>query len=52
MTYVIVKDRKTIVGTPFPSFTAALEQASRQFGDDIRQWMKLNLRIEESRSAA
>ena len=52
MTYVIVKDTKTVVGTPFQSFTAALEQASRLFGDDVRQWMDLNLRIEEARSAA
>ncbi len=52
MTYVIVKNRKTIIGTPYQSFAAALEQASSLFGDDVRQWMELNLRIEENRSAA
>ena len=48
MTYVIVKNRKTIVGKPVASYQAALKQASRLFGDDIVEWMKLNLRIEEA----
>jgi len=48
MTYVIVKDHKTIVGTPVSSYQAALKEASRLFGDDILDWMKLNLRVEEA----
>lgn len=48
MTYVIVKNRKTIVGNPVSSYQAALREASRLFGDDILDWMKLNLRVEEA----
>jgi len=49
MTYIIVKDRQTVVGAPHTSFTAALQQASDLFGDDMHQWMDLNLRVEENR---
>ena len=48
MTYVIVKNRKTVVGKPVSSYQAAFKQACRLFGDDIAEWMKLNLRIEEA----
>ena len=49
MTYIIVKDRQTVVGAPHSSFTAALEQATDMFGDDVQHWMDLNLRVEENR---
>lgn len=49
MTYVIVTDTQTIIGKPFASYMAAFKQATRQFGDDAAQWVKLNLRIEENR---
>lgn len=48
MTYVIVKNRKTIVGKPVSSYQAALKEASRLFGDDISDWLQLNLRVEEA----
>ena len=48
MTYVIVKDRQTIIGSPHPTF-AALNQASERFGDCAKSWMNLNLRVEENR---
>ncbi len=48
MTYIIVKNRKTVVGEPVSSYQAALNEASRLFGDDILDWMKLNLRVEEA----
>ena len=50
MTYVIVKNQQTIVGAPFASFGAALQHASAEFGDDVRSWMDLNVRVEENRS--
>ena len=49
MTYVIIKDRQTVIGAPHSSFAAALQQASNLFGDDVQQWMDLNLRVEENR---
>ena len=49
MTYVIVKNRKTIIGKPLVSYQAALNEANRLFGDDIMDWMNLNLRVEEAR---
>ncbi len=52
MTYVIIKDRDTVVGSPFGSFAAALQRATDQFGDDVRHWMYLNLRVEENRQLA
>ena len=51
MTYIIVKDRQTVVGAPFASFAAALQKANAIFGDDVEAWMDLNLRVEENRSA-
>ena len=51
MTYVIVKDRHTIVGSPFSSFADALDRASELFGDCVHAWMDLNLRIERAPSA-
>jgi len=51
MTYIIVKDRQTVVGAPFASFTAALQKANALFGDDVNAWMDLNLRVEENRIA-
>ncbi len=50
MTYVIVKNRKTIVGQPVSSYQAALKEANRLFGDDVIDWIKLNLRVEEARA--
>lgn len=49
MRYVIVTDRKTIAGRPFRSFDAALAEAGHIFGEDIKVWMQINLRIEEYR---
>ena len=49
MTYVIVKNRKTIIGKPLTSYKAALNEANRLFGDDVMDWMNLNLRVEEAR---
>jgi hypothetical protein len=49
MTYVIVTDTQTIIGTPFTSYMSAFNQAILQFGDDAAEWIKLNLRIEENR---
>ncbi len=49
MTYIIVKDRKTVIGAPFASYTAALQKANSLFGDDVEAWMDLNLRVEENR---
>ena len=49
MTYVIVKNKRTVIGRPLNSYQAALEEADRLFGDNILDWMRLNLRIEEAR---
>lgn len=51
MTYVIVKNRSTIVGKPKTSYQDALKEASRMFGDDVRDWLALNLRVEVAQSA-
>lgn len=48
MTYVIVKNRKTIVGKPVSSYQRAIREAHHLFGDDVTDWIKLNLRIEET----
>lgn len=48
MTYVIVKNKRTIVGKPVTSYQRALKEATRLFGDDVRDWMRLNLRVEEA----
>ncbi len=49
MTYIIVTREKTVVGIPAASFDTAFSQATRLFGDDIENWLKLNLRIEVNR---
>lgn len=49
MTYVIVKETQTVIGTPFNSYADALTTATRLFGDDVLEWMQLNLRVEENR---
>jgi hypothetical protein len=49
MTYVIVTGQRTVIGEPFPSFSAAFETAVGQFGKDVRRWLELNLRVEENR---
>lgn len=49
MTYVIVTKKQTVIGQPFASYNDALAQASRLFGDDVMDWVELNLRVEESR---
>jgi hypothetical protein len=49
MTYIIVTRKEAVVGIPAASFHTALSQATRLFGDDLEEWLKLNLRIEESR---
>jgi len=51
MTYIIVKDRKTVIGAPLASYIAALQKANALFGDDVKAWMDLNLRVEENRPA-
>lgn len=48
MTYVIVTDKSTIVGKPVASYQRALREATRLFGDDVRDWIRLNLRVEEA----
>ena len=40
MTYVIVKDRQTIIGSLHATFVMALDQANEQFGDCANAWMK------------
>lgn len=52
MSYIIVTSKATVVSPPFHSYETALTEASRLFGDDVRSWMDLNLRIEETRKAA
>jgi hypothetical protein len=49
MTYIIVTRKEAVVGIPAASFDTALSQATRLFGDDVEDWLKLNLRIEEKR---
>lgn len=49
MTYIIVTSKETVVGKPLASFNAALIRATALFGDDMEDWLKLNLRIEENR---
>ncbi len=49
MTYIIVTETQTVIGAPFASFNAALNEASRLFGEDTGEWIALNLRIEENR---
>lgn len=47
MNYVIVTNRRNVVGDPFPSFEEALSAAERLFGGDIDTWLALNLRVEQ-----
>lgn len=49
MTYIIVTREETVVGKPVASFDDAMIQATSLFGDDMEDWLKLNLRIEENR---
>ncbi len=49
MTYIIVTRNEAVVGKPLASFDDALMQAAHLFGDDVKDWMTLNLRIEENR---
>lgn len=49
MSYLIVMEKETIAGQPFGSYDEALAQANRLFGDDVKTWLALNLRIEEDR---
>jgi hypothetical protein len=49
MTYIIVTRKETVVGEPLVSFDDALMQATHLFGADLKDWLKLNLRIEENR---
>ncbi len=49
MTYIIVTRKEAVVGKPLTSFDDALMQATHLFGDDVQDWLKLNLRIEENR---
>lgn len=49
MTYVIVKEKQTVIGTPFRSYLDALTAATRLFGDNALEWMQMNLRVEENR---
>ena len=50
MTYIIVKERQTVVGRPFSSYNAAIGEANRLFGDDPVAWISANVRVEENRS--
>lgn len=49
MTYVIVASKQTVVSKPFTCYASAFSEATRLFGDDVAAWMKLNVRVEESR---
>ena len=49
MTYVIVTGENTVVGMPARSYATALNQAARLYGRDADTWLRLNLRIEETR---
>jgi len=49
MSYVIVTEKDVIVGQPHASFSAAYDSATELFGDDARDWIELNVRIEENR---
>ena len=49
MTYIIVISKETVVGKPVASFDDALNLATRLYGDDMEDWLNLNLRIEENR---
>ena len=49
MTYVIVIEKDTVIGEPLTSHGAALDEAARRFGACVRNWMSLNLRVEENR---
>ena len=49
MTYIIVTRKESVIGSQVATFDAALRQATRLFGDDVEDWLKLNLRIEENR---
>ena len=49
MTYVIVTGKETVVGMPARSYSTALNQAARLYGDEVATWLRLNLRIEERR---
>lgn len=47
MTYVVVTGKDTVVGLPARSYSTALNQAARLYGDEVATWLRLNLRIEE-----
>lgn len=49
MTYIIITRKEAVVGKPIASFDDAFIQATRLFGDDVEDWLKLNIRIEENR---
>jgi len=49
MTYVVVINRQEVIGTPFNSYEAAFQAATRRFGDSVVDWIAKNLRIEENR---
>ena len=49
MTYVIVTRKRKVIGNPIASYNEAYELATRLYGDNVQDWLKHNLRIEESR---
>ncbi len=49
MTYVIVTRKRKVIGNPIASYNEAYELATRLYGDNVQDWLKHNLRIEENR---
>ena len=49
MTYVIVTRQRKVIGNPIASYNEAYELATRLYGDNVQDWLKRNLRIEENR---
>ncbi len=49
MSYIIVTSDHNVTGRPYASYDDALCAATSTYGDDVRVWLALNLRIEENR---
>lgn len=49
MTYVVVIKKHQVIGIPFDSYDEAFTAAIHEYGDNITDWISLNLRVEECR---
>lgn len=49
MTYVIVTRSRKVIGKPFTSYSEAFDVATRLYGNNVQDWIRRNLRIEENR---